>query len=68
MFAFVQMYGARPIRRWVQKNVMTTLSNMIVKGEICEGAAVYIDAMDDKKGLKYEVAMNVADSVEDTFP
>jgi ATP-dependent Clp protease ATP-binding subunit ClpA len=54
------MYGARPIRRWVQKNVMTILSNMIVKGEICEGSVVYIDAMDDKKGLKYELAKKMA--------
>ncbi|XP_051206887.1 chaperone protein ClpB1-like [Lolium perenne] len=66
------MYGARPIRRWVQKNVMTILSNMIVKGEICEGSVVYIDAMDDKKGLKYELAKKMADpympAMEDTFP
>jgi ATP-dependent Clp protease ATP-binding subunit ClpA len=60
IFGFVQMYGARPIRRWVQKNVMTILSNMIVKGEICEGSVVYIDAMDDKKGLKYELAKKMA--------
>ncbi|KAI5008516.1 hypothetical protein ZWY2020_009564 [Hordeum vulgare] len=49
------MYGARPIRRWVQKNVMTMLSEMLVKGEAGEGSTIFIDATDDKKGLKCEV-------------
>ena len=49
------MYGARPIRRWVERNVITMLSEMLVKGEAGEGSAIFIDATDDKKGLKYEV-------------
>ncbi|VAH57300.1 unnamed protein product [Triticum turgidum subsp. durum] len=49
------MYGARPIRRWVQKNVMTVLSRMLLKGEAVEGSTIVIDATDDKTGLKYEV-------------
>ncbi|KAM3310782.1 hypothetical protein ACQJBY_031441 [Aegilops geniculata] len=48
-------YGARPIRRWMQKNVMTTLSKMLVKGEASEGSTICIEATDDKKGLHYEV-------------
>uniref|UniRef100_A0A453AV25 AAA+ ATPase domain-containing protein n=1 Tax=Aegilops tauschii subsp. strangulata TaxID=200361 RepID=A0A453AV25_AEGTS len=31
------MYGARPIRRWVERNVITMLSEMLVKGEAGEG-------------------------------
>lgn len=53
------MYGARPIRRWVQKNVMTKLSEMLIQGEVDEGSTVSIDATDDKKALKYEVAKKV---------
>ncbi|KAM0830244.1 hypothetical protein ACQ4PT_066360 [Festuca glaucescens] len=49
------MYGARPIRRWVQKNVMTMLSEMLVRGEVSEGSTICIDATNDKKGLTYEV-------------
>uniref|UniRef100_A0A453H775 AAA+ ATPase domain-containing protein n=2 Tax=Aegilops tauschii subsp. strangulata TaxID=200361 RepID=A0A453H775_AEGTS len=33
----IMTYGARPIRRWMQKNVMTTLSKMLVKGQASEG-------------------------------
>ncbi|RLM80275.1 hypothetical protein C2845_PM12G16870 [Panicum miliaceum] len=50
------MYGARHIRRWVQKNVMTRLSEMVIKGEVDAGSTISIDATDDKKALKYEVA------------
>ncbi|KAI4980988.1 hypothetical protein ZWY2020_021473 [Hordeum vulgare] len=56
------MYGARPIRRWVHKNVMTKLSELLVKGEANEGTVVSIDAMTDKKGLKYEVVKNVLEA------
>ncbi|XP_037404623.1 chaperone protein ClpB1-like [Triticum dicoccoides] len=59
--SYEPMYGARPIRRWVQKNVMTAISEMLVKGEAGEGSTISIDATDDKKGLKYEVVTKVAD-------
>ncbi|KAI4991578.1 hypothetical protein ZWY2020_039964 [Hordeum vulgare] len=47
--------GARPIRRWVEKNVMTVLSNMLVNGEACEGSTVSIDAADINRGLRFHV-------------
>ncbi|KAM0822347.1 hypothetical protein ACQ4PT_071553 [Festuca glaucescens] len=55
------MYGARPIRRWVQENVVTAISEMLVRGEAGAGSTISIDAMDDRKGLKYEVAREVVD-------
>uniref|UniRef100_A0ACD5X7Q4 Uncharacterized protein n=1 Tax=Avena sativa TaxID=4498 RepID=A0ACD5X7Q4_AVESA len=55
------VYGARPIRRWVQKNVMTILSKMLVNGEASEGSTIRIEAMADKKGLEYEVLKQKVD-------
>ncbi|CAL4968982.1 unnamed protein product [Urochloa decumbens] len=55
------LYGARPIRRWLQKNVMTKLSEMLVKGEIGVGTIIIIEASEDKKDLKYEVAENMSE-------
>ncbi|KAF0934264.1 hypothetical protein E2562_023625 [Oryza meyeriana var. granulata] len=49
------MYGARPVRRWLQKNVMTKLSEMLITGEAGKGSTVSIDATDDKKGLNFLV-------------
>lgn len=45
----------------MQKNVRTALSQMLVKGEAGEGSTIYIDATDDKKGLKYEVSKKAVD-------
>ncbi|XBI34585.1 hypothetical protein VPH35_120374 [Triticum aestivum] len=47
--------GARPMRRWVEKNVTTVLSNMLVNGEACEGSTLSIDAADLNRGLRYHV-------------
>uniref|UniRef100_A0A0D9YT97 AAA+ ATPase domain-containing protein n=1 Tax=Oryza glumipatula TaxID=40148 RepID=A0A0D9YT97_9ORYZ len=49
------MYGARPVRRWVQKNVMTKLSEMLITGDAGKGSTISIDATDDKKGLNFQV-------------
>ncbi|CAN6278763.1 unnamed protein product [Urochloa humidicola] len=54
------LYGARPIRRWLQKNVMTKLSEMLVRGEVDAGTTITIDASEDKKDLKYEVVKSAA--------
>ncbi|CAM0877492.1 unnamed protein product [Alopecurus aequalis] len=59
--SYEPMYGARPIRRWMQKNVMTAISEMLVRGEAGDGSTISIDASGGKKGLKYEVVNKAAD-------
>ncbi|PVH66478.1 hypothetical protein PAHAL_1G257600 [Panicum hallii] len=54
------LYGARPIRRWLQKNVMTRLSEMLFRGEIDVDTTVIIEASEDQKDLKYEVVKNTS--------
>ncbi|XP_048566801.1 chaperone protein ClpB1-like [Triticum urartu] len=56
-------YGARPIKRWIEKNIMTIISKMLVNGEATEGSTISIDSTSDKKGLKYQLAQkkNVTD-------
>uniref|UniRef100_A0A453MLM3 Clp ATPase C-terminal domain-containing protein n=1 Tax=Aegilops tauschii subsp. strangulata TaxID=200361 RepID=A0A453MLM3_AEGTS len=54
------MYGARPIKRWVEKNIITIICKMLVNGEADEGSMITIDAAMDKKGLKFQVAKNVS--------
>jgi ATP-dependent Clp protease ATP-binding subunit ClpA len=48
------VYGARPISKWMQKYVLTVLSEMVVSGEAGEGSTISIDATYDKKQLKYQ--------------
>ncbi|KAI4998251.1 hypothetical protein ZWY2020_053593 [Hordeum vulgare] len=61
----VNIYGARPIKRWIEKHMMATISKMMVNGEAFEGSTISVDAASDNKGLKYQVASrkNMADSV-----
>nr|CAD1824143.1 unnamed protein product [Ananas comosus var. bracteatus] len=43
------VYGARPIRRWLEKRVVTQLSKMLIREEIDENSTVYIDASPGKR-------------------
>ncbi|WVZ20554.1 hypothetical protein V8G54_007876 [Vigna mungo] len=52
------VYGARPIRRWLEKKVVTELSRMLVKEEIDENSTVYIDAGPVGSELIYRVEKN----------
>ncbi|XP_073115141.1 LOW QUALITY PROTEIN: chaperone protein ClpB1 [Elaeis guineensis] len=52
------VYGARPIRRWLEKRVVTQLSKMLIQEEIDENSTVYIDAAVGKKELTYRVEKN----------
>ncbi|XAR63790.1 hypothetical protein NMG60_11023873 [Bertholletia excelsa] len=52
------VYGARPIRRWLEKRVVTELSKMLVREEIDENSTVYIDASSNRKELSYRVERN----------
>ncbi|XP_064948271.1 chaperone protein ClpB1 isoform X2 [Musa acuminata AAA Group] len=52
------VYGARPIRRWLEKKVVTHLSKMLIRGEIDENTTVYIDTARGKKELHYRVERN----------
>ncbi|KAF8715766.1 hypothetical protein HU200_026714 [Digitaria exilis] len=49
------VYGARPIRRWIEKRVVTQLSKMLIQEEIDENCTVYIDAAGAKDELAYKV-------------
>ena len=42
--AYDHMYGARPLRRWLEHHILTDLSRMIVTGELAEGSTVTADA------------------------
>ncbi|KAM0885776.1 hypothetical protein ACQ4PT_030115 [Festuca glaucescens] len=56
-------YGARPIGRWVEKNIVTVISKMLVTEEATEGSTISIFAADDRKGLKYQL-MNKTDMTD----
>ncbi|XP_057421328.1 chaperone protein ClpB1 [Lotus japonicus] len=52
------VYGARPIRRWLERKVVTELSRMLIRDEIDENSTVYIDAGTKGSELVYRVEKN----------
>ena len=48
-------YGARPLKRLIQKEVETTLGRLILKGEIKDGDTVIIDKEPSASALKFSV-------------
>ena len=46
-------FGARPLRRAIQRHIEDELSEMILRGELLDGQTVKIDLKNDK--LKFEV-------------
>ncbi|KAI3934918.1 hypothetical protein MKW92_028672, partial [Papaver armeniacum] len=52
------VYGARLIRRWLEKKVVTEFSKMLLREEIDENSIVYTDASLDGAELTYRVENN----------
>jgi ATP-dependent Clp protease ATP-binding subunit ClpC len=53
-------FGARPLRRTLQRQVETPLSRKILEGELEAGATVLVDA-DAKEGIKFKMGENRGD-------
>jgi ATP-dependent Clp protease ATP-binding subunit ClpB len=51
-------YGARPLKRAIQREIETPLAKKIVAGEIREGQTVWIDADADSPGLTFRTELN----------
>lgn len=50
-------YGARPLKRTIQREVQNTLAEMILSGEVKDGSKVLISA--NKEGLTFKVEDNL---------
>ncbi|HET9917681.1 MAG TPA: ATP-dependent chaperone ClpB [Candidatus Binatia bacterium] len=48
-------YGARPLKRLIQKEIETALGRLILKGEVKDGDTVTVDAEPKAGGLKFGV-------------
>jgi len=48
------VYGARPLKRVIQKEVETALGRLIVAGDVAEGAKVVVDAKDEGIEMRVE--------------
>ena len=51
--SYDRVFGARPLRRWMEQTIITALSRMLVAGDLCEGDACEVGA--GGGGLTYRV-------------
>jgi ATP-dependent Clp protease ATP-binding subunit ClpB len=48
------VYGARPLRRFIQREVETRIARALIAGEIREGATITIEAHDDELAVSWQ--------------
>lgn len=53
--SYDHLYGARPLRRWLEQHVITDLSRMIVSGHLEDSSKVVVNAQAAGAGLTYDV-------------
>jgi len=46
--AYDPVYGARPLRRWLEKYIVTEVSKMLIAGTLQDHSTIHIDAKNDK--------------------
>ncbi len=64
--AYEPAFGARPVKRFIQKHIETPLSRRIIAGEVLEGATVHVDAGDGELAFRVdEPSPETASEAED---
>jgi ATP-dependent Clp protease ATP-binding subunit ClpB len=48
------VYGARPLRRFIQREVETRIGRALLSGEILDGATITLDAEDDELVVRWQ--------------
>lgn len=60
--AYDPIYGARPLRRYIEKNIVTQLSKMVISGELKDHSIIHID------GKNAKLQFMVEEKLEDPIP
>jgi ATP-dependent Clp protease ATP-binding subunit ClpB len=53
-------YGARPLKRAIQKKIETPLGRLLLKGEVRDGQTIVVDAESDTGELSFKPAAMLA--------
>ena len=47
------VYGARPLRRYIQRELETRIARALIAGDVPEGAIIKVDLKDDRLDVSY---------------
>jgi ATP-dependent Clp protease ATP-binding subunit ClpB len=59
-------YGARPVRRYLEKNITTDISRMIISGDLENDRNVEINTSNDGRSLKFHITPNLTTGTSST--
>ena len=63
------VYGARPLRRYIQREVETRLGRALIAGDILDGATITLDAEDDELVVRWQnPGVEQAEPAEEAVP
>jgi ATP-dependent Clp protease ATP-binding subunit ClpB len=48
-------YGARPLKRAIQREIETPLAKLILSGEVSHGQSIYVEAAENGQSLEFQV-------------
>jgi ATP-dependent Clp protease ATP-binding subunit ClpB len=54
---FDPVYGARPLRRYLQREVETRIARALVAGDIHDGATIFVDVDGDELTIRWQTAV-----------
>ena len=58
---YVPAFGARPLRRYIEKHVVSALSRLILSGELVDHSKVFVDVDSTKTSLSFRSEVNAVD-------
>ncbi|MGH7931283.1 MAG: hypothetical protein ACREQV_26225, partial [Candidatus Binatia bacterium] len=61
-------YGARPLKRAIQREIETPLGRLLLKGDIQDGQTVSVDSDGASGALKFDAIKGKAGPTEDAPP
>ncbi len=57
---FDPVYGARPLRRFIAREVETQIGRVLLAGDVTEGSVIHVDVVDDDLVISYETPTSEA--------
>ncbi|MBX9766183.1 MAG: hypothetical protein K2X47_02840, partial [Bdellovibrionales bacterium] len=54
--AYDPVFGARPLKRYVQRNIETQIGRELIQGKIVDGTKIQVSLTPDGKGISIRTA------------
>ena len=56
------VFGARPLKRYLQRELETKIGRALIGGDIVEGSTIYVDVHEGALGIRHEAPKDVKEA------